>query len=381
MRAIAIVSVAAMCVLITTGALAQTFSSETRKDGETRVSWSDDVFSTAKVEIRTRGDIAFTDDDRDVRRLSPNSYLYISEQHRGGISRRLELRPTPDGNFAERRYFVDSSESAYDSEGRDWLARILPTVIRRTGIAAEERVARILTAKGVVGMLNEISVLESDHIAGKYFRLLLAKANPNGAVLRDILNQAGREIESDNELSGLLRDNAEKAMADPLSRAAYFGAALSVGSDHESRRVLGAAMRDTLPADGVAQALHVARSIGSDHQLAELLMEVGGEHLRNAPVRSAFFEALRVIRSDNEKRRVLTWTADLTNLSPEMLSSVLLATRNIGSDHELAVVLMRLAARHPLKGGLRDQYLEAASHIGSDNEKKQVLAALAKSPQ
>ena len=381
MRAIAIVSVAAMCVLITTGAFAQTFSSETRKDGETRVSWSDDVFRTVKVEIRTRGDIAFTDDDRDVRSLSPNSYLFISEQRRGGISRRLELRPTPDGNSAERRYFVDSRDAAFDSEGRDWLARILPTVIRRTGMAAEDRVARILTAKGMVGMLNEISVLESDHVAGKYFRLLLAKANPNGAVLRDIRNQAAREIESDHELAGLLGDNAEKAMADSVARSAYFGAALAVGSDRELRRVLSATLRDTLPADGAAQALQGARSIGSDRELAELLMEVGGEHLRTAAVRAAFFEALRSIRSDNEQRRVLTRTADLANLSPEMLSSVMLASRNIGSDRELAVVLMKLAARYPLTGGLREQYLEAASHIGSDHEKKQALAALAKSPQ
>jgi hypothetical protein len=376
----AVVILVAICVLAAGAAFTQTFQVDNRKDGEMHISWSNDRFGAVKVEIRSRGEISFTDDDRDVSKLSPNGYLNISEERRGGTDRRLELRSSSDGKTVERRYFVDSREQAFDQEGRAWLGELLPRVIRRSGIAAEARVARILAAQGPTGVLNEISLLDSDYVAAKYFRLLFA-ANPSGPVLRDALAQAGRQIGSDHELGSLLRNIARKAVADSQARNAYFDAVRSIGSDFELRHVLSAATDETLPADAIAQALRTSRAIGSDFELASLLVDIGGKHMSDAAVRSAFFDAFGSIGSDFEQRRVLTKVVELSNLSSETLSALLRASTSIGSDHELAFVLTRVAERHRLQGALRDQYLNAAHRIGSDHEKNRVLSTLAKNEQ
>ena len=41
-----------------------------------------------------------------------------------------------------------SRELPFEPEGRPWLARALPDILRRTGIAAPARVARILAKSG-----------------------------------------------------------------------------------------------------------------------------------------------------------------------------------------------------------------------------------------
>src|SRR6185503_15992484 len=106
-----------------------------------------------KLEIRYDGEVEFTDDDADVKRLSPGGSLKIRD---GGMMTSLvgghtvEFTADASGNIT-RRFWAGSSERPFEPEGRKWLASILPRFIRQSGIGASARVARILKSKGAPG--------------------------------------------------------------------------------------------------------------------------------------------------------------------------------------------------------------------------------------
>ena len=115
---------------------------------------------------------------------------------------------------------------------------MLPRFIRQTGIAAPARVARILKSRGTAGVLAEISLIEGSWGKKVYFQELL-KTPLDAATTRQVLVQAGREIDSDFELASLLIDGADTLLIDEATRQAYFDAARTIESDFEVRRVFG----------------------------------------------------------------------------------------------------------------------------------------------
>jgi hypothetical protein len=274
-------------------------------------------------------------------------------------------------------FFVSERAQPYEPDGAAWLADTLATLIKRTPLAADTRVARIFRQSGTNGVLSEISRLESDHARRIYFQNLVEQAGPAGEALARALAQAGREIASSHELAELLISLADRALADASARAPYFTAAGSIESGHERRRVLAGATRGALDPDTLAAALTAAKTIESDHELAELLIGVGKSQALEGDARSVFFEAVASIDSDHECRRLLSAIIE-ANPSPELIAAVLRSAAGIDSSYELASLLVLAASTHSFQGSLRDQYIDAAQRISSSYERTRALAALSR---
>ena len=129
--------------------------------------------------------------------------MFEIEEREGRSRWRLEVDSDSDGNI-RHRWFVDGDEQTYDSAAQQWFADLLPLVFRRAGINAEERAARILERDGVEGVLREISYIPNDYVARKYFEVLLTQAELSERQLREVVQQAGQELDSDYELAELL---------------------------------------------------------------------------------------------------------------------------------------------------------------------------------
>ena len=86
--------------------------------------------------------------------------------------------------------------------------------LARTGFDAEGRVARILEKDGPAGVLDTISLVGSDYVKSRYFRLLFDQAILDRSSAERAFRQSGREIGSDYErgrvLSAMLRDGSLK---------------------------------------------------------------------------------------------------------------------------------------------------------------------------
>ena len=149
------------------------------------------------------GKIVFTEDDRDIKSISPGGFFKYSKTTFGNC-REIQVLSDTGGNL-RRRYFVGRTEEPYEPEGRKWLQEMLPGIIATTGIGAEERVQRIFAKSGVKGVLSEIGKLESDQVQSLYFSYLVAQPRLKDHDMRQILAQVNHTIGSDYEKGKLLR--------------------------------------------------------------------------------------------------------------------------------------------------------------------------------
>lgn len=341
--------------------------------GRTTMRWSD---GRRTLEFQFEGVVAFSDDDRDVKSMSPGSRLRIKE---GGWinSRTIELTADTDGKI-NRRYWSGLFEKAYDPDGRAWLPEVLPDIIRRTGIGAKARVARIFTTQGLNGVLAEIDRIDGSFGKRVYFNELLQTPGIDAPATARAMAHAGKQIDSDFELATLLSDAGQRFLEDEGVRRAYVEAARSIGSDFELRRTLSAPVdRGRLSPAVLTSVLEASQGIGSDFELATLLESVAKRYPLDA-VRGPYFAAVSSVGSAFEHGRVIKAVAKRTDLSDETLLETLRSAAAIKSNFECAQALTAIVAERQLSGAARDLYVRAAGRLG-DFEEGQAMSALVKS--
>ncbi|NIO30434.1 MAG: hypothetical protein GTN75_01390, partial [Gemmatimonadetes bacterium] len=328
-----------------------------------------------ELEVDLSGEITFNAEETEIVALSPGGELEIEEK-RGRSSRRLKIEADRSGNM-ERQWWVDRDERPYDADARAWLSDMILVLFRRVGIEAEERAERILARDGVDGLLQEITYIPSDHVAGRYYGVLLSQADLDPETVRSVVRQAAQDIESDHTLGRLLVAVAENQPVDESVQIAYVNAAGSIDSDHEQGRVLTAIFqREGLSSQVTRAMLQQATEISSDHELARLLIGLVDSGSLDDAMAEDFFRAVGTIDSDFERRRVLAAALSSGMGSQRSLDMALETAADIDSDHELARLLIDVADRYPAEGEFPASYLAAAASIESDFELARVLAKL-----
>ena len=356
--------------------------------------------------LQAAGALEFTEDDRDVRRLSPGGRLTIEE--RQGLSWRKLAFTERDGRV-ERVYSVNGGARAFEPEGRAWADEILPRAIRETGLGAAGRVERILKQGGEAAVLAEIARIESDGSRRLYFEELMAHS-ADAQMFGSILRRAMHEIESDGErralLSGLLRRGAargplaaelllaaarlhsdgEKAeflthaarsyAGDESGRAAFFKVVNSIRSDGERCRVLAELLQRPLGKDDLVRALESAAKMDSDGDKARILAAAADEIAAGAEVRRAWFGAADTLGSDGEHRRALEALLKENGRDRETLVAVIRSAAGIASDGEKAAVLARVGDRCPDDDAVIAPLIEALQTLRSEGEYRRAIAPL-----
>ena len=332
-----------------------------------------------RLEVSYRGKFEFTDDDSDIRALSPGGYLKISDGKWLG-RHSVEIRER-DGRL-EHLYYVNASSRPYEPEGRLWLQQNLPRLIRNTGFGAEARVARMLKSGGPGQVLGEITHVESTYAKGIYFRQLFKQATLTPDQYRQAMTQAGREMKgSSYELAQLLIAVADQLPADDASRAAYYQAASGISSDYEMRRVHSAMLkRGPVSPSILSGILQSARTINSDYERSELLRQIVMQQDIDGANRTAFFGLVGAMSSDYERHRVLSAAIRGTSAaSAETMKAALEASR-FSSDYEASTFLQEVLKKTSIDGTLSAPFFHVVGTINSNYEKGRVLQAVVRKP-
>ncbi|PYR92603.1 MAG: hypothetical protein DMF84_13650 [Acidobacteria bacterium] len=330
-----------------------------------------------KLSVSYSGRFDFTDDDTDLREISSDGYLKISDAAWIG---RHTVEIQERGGQLEHRYFVNGSERSYEPEGRQWLRENLPKFVRNTGIGAERRVARYLKSGGPSAVLAEIARIDSSYVKRIYFTELLEQATLNADQYRAVLKQAGREVNSDYELATLLIAIADKIPADEPSSAAYFTAASSISSDYELRRVYSKMLDKGPVSPAILESiLSSTSSIESDYELAELLRQILGQQSLDDRTRPLYFKAVSSISSDYERHRVLSAALRGTPDGATILGALNRAG-DIGSDYEAAQFLLEVLQKASVEGAARDPFFTVVNRLNSTYERRRVLDAVIRKP-
>src|SRR2546430_8433340 len=332
--------------------------------------------SLRSLEVRAKGNVAFTEDEQDILGIFPHGFLLIKER-RGLDVRKFQAVQKADGTL--RRSFSCRGESReLDAEARAWLARILPEVIRQTGMAADVRVGRLLKQGGPQAVFEEISRIESDGVKCLYFRELFDGGNLDSQALQRAARQISEEISSDGEKATLLSDVTGPFLKDEASWPAFFKALESINSDGERAHLLSSLLNQKeLNPDAFIQILKSAARISSDGEKARVLVEAAALGPNHDAVLSEYLTTAATISSDGEKAGVLSSLLKKKGLSQDMLVKLLKTTSDISSDGEKAGVLEQAAkVEAARRDAVLSAYVVTARTISSDGERSRILNAL-----
>ena len=129
----------------------------------------------------------------------------------------------------------------------------------------------------------------------------------------------------------------------------------------------------------ILQAL--STQISSDHEKANILKSSAQLFLNDATLSNAYFQAVRTIGSDYERRQTLSSLLTAKNLREENWLQMLETATSITSDYEKATFLLEASKIFDLNTRVRDAFLKTVETIKSDHERGRVLSALLRNKQ
>jgi beta-lactamase regulating signal transducer with metallopeptidase domain len=347
-------------------------TAEPQQDRETHMEMTTRNGGTS-LSVKVDGAIEFTDDDHDIKSLSPGGHFRM-EEGTWLSGRTYDVKADLAGNL-KKTYSVGSTVKPLDSDGRAWLEGLLPQMIRDSGIGAGPRVARILRQGGPPAVISEIRLIHSDGSKRNYLEDLFSQATLNTEQLREAAKLI-RGISSDGDKAQVLIDVDEKYFSSEL-RPEFFEAVESISSDGDKRRVLSDILKkDPGSADTLFSVARAAKHISSDGDKAEVLIEMASSYRENGGIGMAYFEAVKSISSDGDHARVLLAVLAAHGDDRDTLARVLGSAEKISSDGDKARVLKEAAGRYSDDDITRKAFINAANSISSDGDHQQVLLAL-----
>jgi len=329
----------------------------------------------ASRSFEARGTIEFTDDDRDVKTISPGGYVLIEIGTWFQTERSYEVRADSGGTLS-RTYRVGGRTRQMDADGQAWVAQSILSFIRETGMGAAARVERLLRQGGPPAVLKEISEIHSDGSKRKYLRELVDRGHPNAEQLRDVMRSA-RSIGSDGEKTELLIE-VSRSYLKPELRQSWFTALNGMGSDGDRRNALEHAIKSDPSVETLTLTANAAGRIGSDGDKAAVLSAIASRGIPGG-ARRPWFRAAETIGSDGDKRQALSAVLPASGGDPDTLLELLRTAETIGSDGDKAAVLTAAARSDLRTDALQRAFFSAVDSIGSDGDRKTVLTAVLRS--
>jgi hypothetical protein len=128
---------------------------------------------------------------------------------------------------------------------------------------------------------------------------------------------------------------------------------------------------------------HAGRSLSSEYERAELLLDVLRHDRLDDGARAAFFKTLDALGSDYEQRRVLTQVVEKHApaqgpLNMEMVGAAFQSAMRLTSEYELAEFLIDFVKHRPLDDAVRPAFMAALDKIQSEHERARAASVLPK---
>ena len=329
--------------------------------------------------IEYRGDLEINDTDTDIIGISPGGFLEINKTTFG--SKRSIVIEEKEGKLV-KEYYEGRRMIDYVPDGEDWLADILPEIVRSTGIAAESRLESYYKKGGVDAVMNEIARLESSYVQSIYGQILLQKEELSDAELSRSIKELAREMDSDYYKSELLSDVNERFLKNNNLTLAFFEAASYIDSDYYSAEILTDALENVEFTDAIfTKVMEATDNIGSDYYQAEVLEEALEIPDLSDEALSQIIQSTEGIGSDYYQAQVLSATMEKRGLSKKSFDRALEAIMNIDSDYYMAEVLEKMINNELQDGVIQTLIVAIDRNMTSDYYKASVLSELVQSQE
>ncbi len=312
--------------------------------------------------IEYEGDFTLSDDDKDIIAISNGGFFEVKKSSFG--NRRRVLIESEGNGKLNKRYYVGGSQKKYIPDGKNWLAEILPEIVRTTTIGAKSRVSRFYKKGGVKAVMNEIDRIKSDFIKSKYFEIILKyKLSTNELVT--VIEQTGRQIKSDHYLSEILKSNQTAFLKNNQTIDAYIDASGNLKSDHYITQVLKKVINDKSITDSQLESLLIiSENISSDHYLTQVLTEIMDNRALNSKNIEKIISLSKNISSDHYKTEVLKKVVREKDIPTSSYDALISTISDINSDFYVTEVVKELLKN---KVGSNSNALDGILDIVSNN--------------
>lgn len=322
----------------------QESSSSSKSSSYSRSRTNDIVFNHSdgfqSFNVEMRGKIEVTDDDKDIKSMSPDGYLEINKTVFGS---RRTIVITPQGGGLKREYYEGRTALPYEPEGKEWLAEIMPHLLRSTTIGAESRVNRFYKQGGVTAVLTEINALESDYVKQHYASLLMDMPSVAAKDYATIVNRVASTLDSDYYLSEFLQKGLDKFLTNKEATEAVFRACDGMDSDHYKTQIIKEAIRtQPISVESIKVLLNATQRMESDHYKTEVLTALLKQPNLSDPIVSEMINATKSFESDHYRTVVLTKALANKGLSAVSYQRALESVKDFDSDHYRTEVLTQL---------------------------------------
>lgn len=318
-----------------------------------------------KTVIEYDSKITLADDDKSIIAISDFGYFRFKKD-----KREIYIKAEAGGKLAYT-YYVHGRK-ADEAEGKAWFATQLPKLVRRSGFAAEARVARFYKKGGTSAVLTEAKNIESNYARGKYYRYLLKNHPVKDAELTPIVTAIDDNIKSDYEKGKILRHNHQRFLKNEQTANAYVTAVGHIKSDYEKSKALRKALESNLSEKLMTKVLDASMDISSDYEKSKILRSIiSKKDLTNKELDKVLTSTAK-INSSYEKSKVIRSVLNRNKLSDKQAVKAIDMTKRIGSDYEKSKVLRSLLS----KSESTTQFaaiLDAVADMGSDYEKAKIL--------
>lgn len=330
-----------------------------------------------KYEIKIDGIIQLTDDDRDLKSISPGGYFYVSKTTFGN-KRKIIIERDGRGGIS-RKYYIGKKLYPFEPEGKEWLAEVLIDVIRSTGMDAENRVDRIFGKAGVKGVLNEIDQITSNSVKGTYFKHLLNKPGLTDNQLIQIVDEIGSDISSNTTRGSLFRRYEGLYLKKEQTATALLRNLGKLSSSTTRGSVLRSIIdnHDELSDKTIIALLDVTGKISSNTETGSVLRRVNSKYTLNGQTADAYFDVLDHLSSNTESGRVLRAIISEQKLNSGSMVRVLESTGRLSSNTEMGSVLRRFNRVFPAGNNeVSSAYFNTVNKVSSNTERGTTLRDL-----
>ena len=326
------------------------------------------------TDLEYRGKIIFTDDEKDVKYISPGGFIKFSKRSFGN-RRTIILEGEANGEIT-REYKEGSKTLPFEPEGRKWMASVLPDIIRSTGIGAEERVKKFYKKGGIDAVINEISLLPTNYVQSIYYTATLAIPSLLSKDVVLLIEDAGDEISSSYELSKIIIKNSKIISKNEQGMAAAIKVASGISSSYEQSKVYKHYLTETnLSATNKSLVIKAVREISSSYEKSKVLISVLEDDLSKENV-SLVIDEVDHISSSYEQSKVLQYMIKNQAVQDLDLDDMLKAVSDISSSYEQGKVLKQLVEDKELSSAQVVNVAKAAAYISSDYEQSKFLRSL-----
>jgi len=387
----------------------------------TRISFAQDYNKThtykvnngvSNTELEYRGKITFTEDETDVKSISPGGFLRFSKRS-FGTKRSILLEGESNGSIY-REYREGSKKREFEPDGKRWMASVLPEIIRKTGIGAAERTKKFYTKGGINALLAEIAMLPSNYVKGIYYDVAFTLPELKAGEMAMLIKDAGTQVSSSYELSKILMDNATIYSKDKKALEAAVNAAGEISSSYDQAKVykylltkanlndtakgvviknvrgisssydksgvLQAVLKEDLSVENTKLVVEEVGHISSSYEQSKVLQSL----INNQSLENLEFETLlstiSKISSSYEQGKVLSQLVNSKKLSSDQITIISKSSLSISSSYEKSKFLNSLITEQTLDEASINSILSVVSNIGSSYEQSKILQALIASP-